>query len=69
VDKEWVMIYANTFEPKVSLIREQLESEGIAAILLNKKDSAHIHIGEIELYVKRDSVIRAKNLIEKWENE
>ncbi len=69
MDESWVKIYANTFGPKVDLIKLQLQNEGIMAIILNQQDSAHVHIGEIELHVNRDNVIRAKRLIETWENE
>lgn len=69
MDKNWVKIYSNTFEPKVEMIRLQLESEGILAMILNQKDSAHVHLGELELYVNRESVIKAKRLIEIWHHE
>jgi hypothetical protein len=48
------------------MLRIQLQNAGIAALILNQKDSAHVHIGEVELFVKRDNVIKAKHLIESW---
>ncbi|HCY46066.1 MAG TPA: hypothetical protein DHU89_05235 [Flavobacteriales bacterium] len=66
MDKEWIKVYSDTFEPKVEMLRIQLQNDGIAALVLNQKDSAHVHIGEVELFVKRDNVIRAKHLIESW---
>ena len=66
MDKDWIKVYSDTFEPKVEMLRIQLQNAGIAALVLNQKDSAHVHIGEVELFVKRDNVIKAKHLIESW---
>lgn len=66
MEKEWVKVYSDTFEPKVEMFRIQLQNDGILALVLNQKDSAHVHIGELELYVKRNNVIKAKHLIESW---
>ena len=66
MDKDWVKVYSDTFEPKVEMLKVQLENDGILALVLNQKDSAHVHIGEVDLYVKRDDVIKAKHLIESW---
>ncbi|SVC34268.1 uncharacterized protein METZ01_LOCUS287122 [marine metagenome] len=41
----------------------------ILTISLNKKDSSYLVFGEIELYVKKENVILAKNLIAKQNNE
>lgn len=40
-----------------------LETSGIPAILVNKADSSY-HFGDVELYVKRDDVIRAKRILD-----
>ena len=66
MDKDWIKVYSETFELKVEMLRIQLQNAGIAALILNQKDSAHVHIGEVELFVKRDNVIKAKHLIESW---
>lgn len=66
MEKEWVKVYSDTFEPKVEMFRIQLQNDGIPALVLNQKDSAHVHIGEVKLYVKRNNVIKAKHLIESW---
>ena len=66
MEKEWVKVYSDTFEPKVEMFRIQLQNDGIPALVLNQKDSAHVHIGAVKLYVKRNNVIKAKHLIESW---
>jgi len=42
-----------------------LASNEIQAILVNKKDSAYTTIGEIEIHVMQDSVLKARTLIKK----
>ena len=66
MDKDWIKVYSETFEPKVEMLRIQLQNAGIDTLALNQKDSAHVHIGEVELFVKRDNVIKAKHLIGSW---
>lgn len=40
-----------------------LESFGIQAIIINKSDSSY-HFGDLELYVNRDDVMRAKKILD-----
>lgn len=47
------------------LIVMKLEDEGIKVFYINKKDSSYNNFGQIELYVQRDDVVRAKYLIDK----
>jgi hypothetical protein len=62
VEKEWVKIFGYTEEIKCEMARQILEDEGIDSVVLNKKDRAY-QFGEIELYVMRDNVIRAKRIL------
>jgi hypothetical protein len=47
----------------VELLKHILKESDIEAIVLNKQDSFYVTIGEIELLVNRDEVIRAKKII------
>lgn len=47
------------------LIIMKLEEEGIKVFYINKKDSSYNNFGQIELYVDRDDVVRAKYIIDK----
>ena len=49
------------------LIKQMLAEHDIAAFLVNKQDSAY-KFGEIEVFVDRDDVIRAKMLIREFED-
>lgn len=47
------------------LIIMKLEEEGVKVFYINKKDSSYNNFGQIELYVQRDDVVRAKYIIDK----
>ncbi|RLD51223.1 MAG: hypothetical protein DRI97_15980 [Bacteroidetes bacterium] len=49
------------------LIKQMLADHNIRAFLVNKQDSAY-KFGEIEVFVDRDDVIRAKMLIQEFED-
>ena len=51
---------------RAELIRQMLSDHNIQAFLVNKQDSAY-KFGDIELFVHRDHVIRAKLLIREFE--
>lgn len=61
-----VHIYSTGLPYLAELIRQMLADHNIKAFIVNKQDSAY-KIGDIELYVHRDSVIRAKMLIREFE--
>ncbi len=62
-----VQIYALGNPYKAELIRQMLMDHNIQAFIVNKQDSAY-KFGDIELYVDRDKVMRAKKLIKEFEN-
>jgi hypothetical protein len=47
----------------VELLKHILRENDIEAIVLNKQDSFYVTIGEIELMVNRNEVLRAKKII------
>jgi hypothetical protein len=63
-----VQIYAVGNPYRAELIRQMLMNSNIQAFIINKQDSAY-KFGDIELYVHRDDIIRAKKLIEEFENQ
>lgn len=67
MEKDWVQVYSSTFLPSVEIVKNLLESKGIDAIVLNQQDSAYTSIGEVNLLVKREQVVLAKDLISKAE--
>ena len=67
MEKDWVQVYSSNFSHNVEIIKNMLESKGIASIILNQQDSFYVTIGDINLLVNRDQVILAKDLISKAE--
>ena len=63
-----VHIYSGGVPYQVELIRQMLSDHNIDAFIINKQDSAY-KFGDIELYVDRDHVIRAKKLITEFESQ
>ncbi len=51
---------------QAELIRQMLSDHNIASFVVNKQDSAY-KFGDIELYVHRDDVMKAKMLIREFE--
>ena len=48
------------------LVKQMLTDHNIHSFIVNKQDSAY-KFGDIEIYVQRDNVIRAKMLIREFE--
>ena len=61
-----VHIYSVGKPYQAELIKQMLTDHNIQAFIVNKQDSAY-KFGDIELYVDRDDVIRAKMLIREFE--
>lgn len=64
MEENWHKVYSSPFEHKAEIVSAVLEDEGIRCVVINKKDSAYL-FGELELYVHRDFVLRAKQIIKK----
>lgn len=59
MEKDWVIVYTTDKLYQAELFRRNLGDHGIGAVIINKMDSTY-RFGEIEVYVKRDQVLRAK---------
>lgn len=62
-----VHIYSTSQPYTAELVKQMLINQNIGAFLVNKQDSTY-KFGEVELYVNRDDVIRAKMLIKEFED-
>ncbi len=60
----WQCIYTTQYEHIAEIIKGLLEENGIKCFSLSKKDSFYL-IGEIELHVQIDDVMKAKQIIKK----
>ena len=63
MDDQWEMIFSSSKLYQVEIMKSLFQDENIPAVIVNKQDSAYIVIGEIELYVKSEDVLKAKQII------
>ena len=61
-----VHIFSSSQPYKAELVKQMLVNHNIQSFLVNKQDSAY-KFGVVELYVNRDNVIRAKKLIQEFD--
>ena len=67
MEEHLVHIYSTGQPYTAELVKQMLIDNNIGTFLVNKQDSTY-KFGEVELYVNRDDVIRAKMLINEFED-
>jgi len=68
MNEDLVRVYIAGQDYKALLVKQMLADNDIESFILNKKDSSY-SFGDIEVYVNRDEVIRAKRLISEFEEQ
>lgn len=59
----WVKVYSSKNLQHIELLRHILKENDIDAIVMNKQDSIYVTIGEIDLMVRGNDVLRSKIII------
>jgi len=67
MEENWTNIFSSDKVYKIDILQEVLSENNIESRIINKKDST-ILLGEIELYVKPEDIIKAKDIIKKHPN-
>lgn len=67
MNNERVLVYTTNKLFQAEMLKQFLSDNDIDAFIINKQDSSY-HFGDVEMYVKRDDVIKSKQLIKKFEN-
>jgi hypothetical protein len=62
MEKGWVKVYFTPDELQMECACNSLKRVEIDSVIINKKDRAY-GFGDFELYVHRDNVIRAKQIL------
>jgi hypothetical protein len=62
MEKDWVLVFSTAKLYLAEMAKSVLEDNDIHVVIINKQDSFYL-IGDIEVYVKPDDIIRAKFLI------
>jgi hypothetical protein len=63
MEHDWTPVASYGMAAIAELKKAVLEASGIPAVVMNRADSSY-HFGDVELYVLRDDVIRAKRILE-----
>ena len=67
MENNWSLIYTSNKLYEAEILKVFLDDNGIEVFVMNKQDSSY-HIGDIEVYSRPEDVMKAKLLIEKFEN-
>ena len=67
--ENWKAVFNTDQEYKAELVRGYLANENIEAVVYNKKDSAYICFGYVEVYVQPEDEKLAIELIKKIDFE
>ncbi|MBL7110746.1 MAG: DUF2007 domain-containing protein [Bacteroidales bacterium] len=67
MEKDWVIAYSTNQLYQAEIFKEVLSDHDIESIIINKQDSAY-KFGDVEVYVKRDHILKAKKLVQEFEN-
>ena len=59
----WEVLYVTRHPYKAEILKGVLEENEIQAVIINKQDSAYVVIGEIEVYVKRNDLVKAIQIL------
>ena len=65
MENGWINIYSSSLPHLVEMAKELLRENEIESVVVDKRDSAYITIGELELYVRDRDVMKAKFILEK----
>lgn len=66
MEKDWTKIREFNNAIEAELEKQMLEANGVPAVLLNKKDSSYL-FGKVELYINKDNVSIAEQLLNNQE--
>ncbi|MCD4663650.1 MAG: DUF2007 domain-containing protein [Bacteroidales bacterium] len=62
MDKNWAKIQSTGYSYEAEIIKGLLLENDIEAVIINKKDSVY-GFGELELYVQKNQVLKAKRIL------
>lgn len=68
MDEKWVTIFSTANLYDAELKKGLLIENGVEAVIMNKKDSSYL-VGEAEILVRIDDIIRAKYIINESKSE
>ena len=64
-DIVWVVLHKTTSNFEAEALKGNLETQGIPAIVLNKKDSSYNNFGYVEVHVDKSKIKKAEALLKR----
>ena len=68
MEDNWVSVFTTDQPYLADIVKQVLQENNIVSVVINKIDSSYSMFGEVEVYVDRDLVIKAKSIIENLES-
>lgn len=65
MEKDWVKLYSSSSPEEVEIIKNMLEEHGVAAVVINQRDSSYLSFGDAALFVKNTDYLKARDLVER----
>ena len=62
----WEVLYGTRHPYKAEILKGVLGENEIQSVIVNKQDSAYLVIGEIEVYVQRDDMVKAIQILKRF---
>lgn len=67
MEKEWTVVFETDQLYRAEIALQVLQEEGVEAVIMNKKDSSYIVIGDIKVLVRNEFLVKAEELIKTLE--
>ena len=66
MEDSWQKVYGSGSPVHIDILQNLFLEKDIKSVFVNKQDSSYL-FGEIELYVKQNDVLQARQIIRKFE--
>jgi hypothetical protein len=63
--EQWEKVFSTNAMYQADILKALLEEENIVSIVVNKQDSSYLSFGDVEVYVKSEDILKAKQLATK----
>lgn len=67
MDGNWQCVYYSNQLQRIEIIRALLDEQNIKNVIIDKRDSSYIMVGDIEIFVPLEDAILAKIIIQQNE--
>ncbi|MCH4896978.1 MAG: DUF2007 domain-containing protein [Marinifilaceae bacterium] len=69
MEKDWTIVFSTTQDFKANLVLTLLKENNINAVKINEKDTTFGTFGDIEVYVNKDDLEKALQIIKTTSSE